>query len=44
MPAHFIKMKWGLDDILLHEQSVYPFEERMSVDKIKKIFDTYLNE
>lgn len=43
VPAHFIKMKWKLDDILRHEQSVYPFEERMSVDRLKKIFDTYLN-
>jgi acetyltransferase-like isoleucine patch superfamily enzyme len=40
-PARFIKFYWAIDDILKHEASLYPQEERFSREELEFFFMTY---
>ena len=35
VPAKFIKFKWNIDEILLHERELYPEEERYSREQLE---------
>lgn len=39
-PAHVIAVRFTLDEILRHEQILYPPEERLSVDFLEELFAT----
>ena len=41
VPAKFIKFKWTIDEILEHEATLYPEEERFSREELEKIFEEY---
>lgn len=41
VPAKFIKFKWTIDEILEHEATLYPEEERFSREELEKIFEQY---
>ena len=41
VPAKFIKFKWTVDEILEHEATLYPEEERFSREELEKIFEQY---
>lgn len=38
IPAKFIKFRWSRDEILEHERSLYPAEERYSKEQLEEIF------
>lgn len=38
VPAKVIKFKWTIDEILEHEEQLYPKEERYTRDDLEKIF------
>lgn len=40
VPAKPIKLKWTIDEILYHEASLYPIEERYSREELNNIFDS----
>ena len=39
VPAKFLKFKWTIDQILEHELSLYPEEERFTREQLTKIFE-----
>lgn len=41
VPAKFIKFKWTKEQILQHEAQLYPKDERLSKEKIEKLFEKY---
>ena len=41
VPAKFIKFKWTIDEILEHEATLYPEEERFSREELEKMFEEY---
>ena len=41
VPARFIKFKWSIDEILEHEKSLYPAEERFTKEELEQIFKQY---
>lgn len=41
VPARFINFYWTIDEILKHETSLYPEEERFSREDLEKFFSTY---
>lgn len=41
VPAKFIKFYWTIDEILRHEELLYPVEERISKAKLESFFDIY---
>lgn len=41
IPARFIKFYWSIDEILEHERTLYPENERMSREALEKLFETY---
>lgn len=41
VPARFINFYWTIDEILKHEISLYPEEERFSREDLEKFFSTY---
>lgn len=41
VPAHFIKFKWTIDEILNREVTLYPLEERYSREQLQVIFDEF---
>ncbi len=38
VPAHFIKFKWTIDEILQHEAALYPVEERFTREQLTLLF------
>lgn len=38
VPAHFIKFKWTIDEILQHEEALYPAEERYTREQLVELF------
>lgn len=40
VPAKVIKFNWTIDQIIEHEEKLYPEEERMSREELKNIFGT----
>ena len=38
VPAKPIKFKWTIDEILYHEEQLYPVEERFTREQLEKIF------
>ena len=40
-PAKIIASTFTIDEILIHEEALYPPEERLSRDKLETIFETY---
>ena len=43
VPAKPIKFKWTIDEIIQHEQILYPENQRYSKDKLEQIFNDYKN-
>lgn len=43
VPARFIKFKWTIDQILKHEEILYPEQERFSRKQLEEIFKQYNN-
>ena len=41
VPAKFIKFKWTIDEIIEHEKTLYPEEERFSREQLEEIFSKY---
>ncbi len=41
VPAKFIKFKWTIDEILQHEEQLYPVDERFSRLELEQIFNKY---
>lgn len=41
VPAKFIKFKWTIDEILLHELKLYPENERYSREQLQEFFSQY---
>ena len=41
VPAKPIKFKWTIDEIIQHEQILYPENQRYSKDKLEQIFNDY---
>lgn len=41
VPARFIKFKWTIDQILKHEEMLYPEDERFSREQLEEIFKQY---
>ena len=41
VPAKFIKFKWSIEQILEHEQVLYPKEERLSTNFLHNLFTIY---
>lgn len=39
VPARILKFRWTLDEIVAHEQEVYPLEERMDVLQLKTVLN-----
>lgn len=42
VPAKFVKFYWSIDQIIQHEEKLYPENERYSREELQKIFDTYI--
>lgn len=40
VPANFIKWNWSLEDILKHEEILYPKDNRMSQEEIEKMIQS----
>ena len=38
VPAKPVKFKWTIDEILYHEEQLYPAEERYTREQLEKIF------
>lgn len=38
-PARPIKLKWSINEILMHEEALYPENERYSREELEKIFE-----
>lgn len=36
VPAHFIKWKWSVEEIIEHESHIYRSEERFTIEELKK--------
>lgn len=43
VPARFIKFIWSIDDILRHEETLYPENERYTKEQLEQIFEKYTN-
>lgn len=43
IPAKVIKFKWTIEEILVHEELVYPKEERLPLETLEKYFNEYSN-
>ncbi len=41
VPAKVLKFKWTIEEILQHEEQLYPKEERYTRDDLEKIFEIY---
>lgn len=41
VPARFIKFKWSIDQILEHEEALYPTKERFTRQELEHIFEQY---
>jgi len=41
VPAKPIKVKWKMDEILFHEQSLFPLEQRYTKEQLIKEFEKY---
>lgn len=41
IPAKVIKFYWTIDDILNHEEIIYPMEERYTREELENIFSKY---
>lgn len=41
IPAKIIKINWSLEEILKHEEALYPEEQRLSKEFLEKIFEKY---
>ncbi len=41
VPAKLIKFKWTIDEILTHEEKIYPTEKRMERSELENIFKQY---
>ena len=41
VPAKFIKFKWSIEQILEHEQILYPKEERLTTNFLQNLFTKY---
>lgn len=41
VPARVIKFKWDIEQILRHEQLLYPEEERIPKEKLEEFFNQY---
>ncbi len=41
VPAKFIKFYWSIDQILEHEQKLYPQDQRLSRQQLEQIFSIY---
>lgn len=41
VPARVIKFKWDIEQILQHEQLLYPEEERIPKEKLEEFFNQY---
>lgn len=41
VPAKFIKFKWTIEEILLHESKLYPESERFTREQLEEIFRKY---
>lgn len=41
VPAKFIKFYWTINEIIEHEEKVYPQEERISREQLERIFSIY---
>ena len=42
VPAKFIKFYWSLDEILCHEETLYPLNERYTREQLESFFNEYL--
>ncbi len=42
VPAKFIKFYWSIDQILEHEQKLYPQDQRLSRQQLEKLFNQYI--
>lgn len=42
VPAKFIKFYWTIDEILEHEEKVYPIEERYTREQLEAVFSKYV--
>lgn len=42
VPARFIKFKWTLEEILEHEEKLYPENERYTLEQLQCIFSRYV--
>lgn len=40
VPAKVLKFRWGIEDILKHEEFIYPVNERLTVDELTEIIAT----
>lgn len=43
VPAKFIKYYWTIDEILSHEEKLYPEEERLTKVELEELFKKYCN-
>lgn len=41
VPAKFIKFYWPIEDVFLHEEHLYPVEERIGRPELKAIYEKY---
>ena len=41
VPARFIKFNWTIDEIIAHEQELYPEENRLSREELTELFERY---
>ena len=41
VPAKPIKFKWTIDEILIHEEQLYPINERYTRTELEQFFDEY---
>lgn len=41
VPVKFIKFKWSIDEILLHESKLYVANERLSKNELEILFSKY---
>ncbi|MEE0235966.1 MAG: acyltransferase [Bacteroidales bacterium] len=41
VPAKFIKFYWSIDEIIKHEEILYPPNERLSREELEKFFNQY---
>lgn len=41
VPSQFKKFKWTIDEIIEHEKSLYPIEERYTIEQLEILFEKH---